>query len=158
MKKALFIIILLLSLPQVSDAHILKTDKNIGVLLHVTPDDDPIIGQPANIFFEVRDKENKFVTTQCDCTIRILNRYQQVFEGPFNSAFSYTFTEKSVYSILVKGIPRVENGFQPFEVRYDLRVSREAGDKKANTFLPLAAAAVALGILGYFLVKYLRKH
>lgn len=42
--------------PQVAQAHVLIRDeaKLIGAVLHITPDDDPVAGQPANLFFDLQ--------------------------------------------------------------------------------------------------------
>lgn len=49
-----------LILPTIASAHVLKTDGSIGAVVHIDPDDDPIIGKSANFFLEFKDTKNKF--------------------------------------------------------------------------------------------------
>ncbi|HEV8601622.1 MAG TPA: hypothetical protein VGQ87_03445 [Patescibacteria group bacterium] len=158
MKRLLKILVLFVSVYGLSfhtaEAHVLKSDGSIGVLLHVTPDDDPIVGEPAMFFFEVKDKQNKFSPQNCDCALTILKQDKQIFSTSLYSSssgndisspmFSFTFPEKSVYSIVVTGKPKIADEFQAFSVKYDLRVSRDSGSASSSQ-LPLGK--IILGIV-----------
>jgi len=115
-------------------AHVLKSDGDIGAVVHIDPEDDPIVGQPATFFFDFKDRTNKFSLGACTCTASITNRGQEVFSAPLAGVgsgselspfFQYTFPEKSLYTVVVSGKPNVEGAFQPFTLRYDIRVERE---------------------------------
>lgn len=61
MSKLHFICLIVLGvliLPASVSAHVLITDKNnqIGSVLHITPDDDPIAGQPSALYFDIESK------------------------------------------------------------------------------------------------------
>ena len=41
-------------------AHEFKTDGSISALLHINPDDDPIVAEPSEILFLISDTEKRF--------------------------------------------------------------------------------------------------
>jgi len=132
-------------------AHILKTDGSIGAVLHIDPDDDPIINQPAYFFFEFRDLKNKFNLDSCSCTLNIEKDGQQVFSQSLNAGgnkttsanLSYTFNQKGVYQVKVSG-SSLDNSFSSFTLNYDLRVSRESGNKTPNSLMLTLFAPAAI--------------
>lgn len=153
MKIGLLIIYLLLAFlfltsPHAVHAHILKTDKDIGVLFHATPEDDPIINEPSNLFFEIKDKSQKFDPNQCDCTLTIKKEnktfltqplFQNIHSDDLNSpSLSFIFSEKGIYTITVSGTPKNPSEFQPFSISYDLRVVRENTTQTQKTnYIPI---------------------
>src|SRR5947207_173429 len=82
-------------------AHILQTDKNIGAVLHIDPEDDPIAGEQSGFFFEFKDIQNKFEPKNCTCTISIIRENKEIYSQPLfqdnvnpslsNSSLFYTF-------------------------------------------------------------------
>lgn len=124
-----------LMLPTVASAHVLKTDSSVGAVLHINPEDDPIIGQNASFFFEFKDTQNKFKPEDCECTFSIIQGNKEIHSQPLfqnnskpsltNAAAFYTFPEKGVYQIKVIGRPTKTNAFEPFTLTYDIRVARE---------------------------------
>lgn len=131
----------LVFLPQDVSAHVLLTDGSIGAVVHVDPEDDPIVGQKATFFFEFKDTKNKFQLEDCVCNAKVLNSGAEVFSeqlshrGSSSSpSFTYTFSEKGVYKIVIQGTPNSERNFDSFELNYDLRVSRTSGSVKQLDF------------------------
>lgn len=120
----------------VTYAHVLKSDGQIGAVLHVNPDDDPVAGEPTGFFFEFKDKENKFTPQSCECTFSITKDGNLIYSVPLfkdNSSPSltspsifYTFYEKGIYQVKVAGGPTNDGTFSPFTLVYDIRVAREA--------------------------------
>lgn len=43
----------------IATAHVLITDESKirGAVLHITPDDDPVAGQPSTLYFDMQDRE-----------------------------------------------------------------------------------------------------
>lgn len=133
---ALYIILYTIYLTPTTFAHVLKTDGNIGAVLHIDPDDDPIAGQQSGFFFEFKDKTNKFKPENCNCTFSILRADKEIFTQPLfqnssspsltSASIFFTFPEKDVYQIKVKGLPNTPDAFQQFELTYDIRVARVA--------------------------------
>ena len=168
--KKIFISIIFISLffaPGAS-AHILKSEGSIGVLLHLSPDDDPIVGEPANFFFEIKDKDNKFQPADCICKISIQSNYTEVFSGDLfiandsndiNAAvFSYTFPAKAIYNIIVSGQPKTAGGFQTFHVEYDVRVERTQMSNAGNSSSWLIIGIFAVLALIIFCGLYFKKN
>ena len=168
--KKLFIIfpIIFLLITPVASAHVLKSDGAIGIQLHLDPDDDPIINKPANFDFQISDKDKKFAFSNCNCSVAILKDGQQVFSTPLSASgagsamdsamFSYTFTQKAVYNVIVSGTPKTPHTFQPFTIQFDLRISREdtsALGGKTNPWLVAIFVIVAIVVGG--VVFYKRK-
>lgn len=138
-----FLLFLTLSVSNVS-AHILKSDGSIGAVVHITPDDDPIIGQVAEFYFEFKDKLGKFTPKDCLCRIVIAENGQEIYSQDLVDAsnknqttlgFTYTFQEKGVYQIKVSGNSVNAVSFSPFNLSYLIRVSRENPQKPASNFL-----------------------
>lgn len=89
--------------PSAAFAHVLITDTTgtKGAVLHLTPDDDPIAGQPATIYFDVQDlKMNKdtaallIIKANDGSETKII----PTISGTLLTA-SYTFPAQGVYSI-----------------------------------------------------------
>jgi hypothetical protein len=61
---------------------------------------------------------------------------------------TYTFTEKAAYQVTVSGQPRAEGAFQPFMLRYSVRVERTVVDQllwpEIPWQVPLFVAAAAI--------------
>lgn len=117
-------------------AHVLKTSGSVGAVVHVSPEDDPIAGEPTDFFFEFKDKDGKFKPDNCDCKVVILKSGKEAYSAPLfqsntdpnltNASFSYTFPEKNVYTVKVIGNPLTPDAFQAFTLDYDIRVARES--------------------------------
>lgn len=147
MKKTLSIIVILylgvLSVTRSVEAHILKTDGTIGAVLHIDPEDDPIVGQPTYFFFEFKDKTGKFQPALCDCTVTITSHDKPLYSQSLfqsnkdqnltSSTFSYTFSEKNIYTVTVSGKPIQPNTFQSFVLVYDIRVERTASPTTSSS-------------------------
>lgn len=114
-------------------AHTLETEGTFGAVLHIDPDDDPIIGQPAYFFLDFKDKISKFTAESCMCTVTITENGKTIFtdnlikdESDKNSMhFSFTFPRKDRYSVKVTG-KSLNNSFQAFSFTYDLHIERQA--------------------------------
>lgn len=154
-------------------AHILKSDGPIGAVLHIDPDDNPIIGKQATFFLEFSDKDGKFSLADCNCKFHILKNNEELFSTflvPFEegsntaSGFSYTFKEKGVYQIQVEGEPVNSSTFSSFSLSYDWRIERENGGSGGNTsFIEqnlhfLLLGAILLVFLAIVLSKRIRKN
>lgn len=125
-------------------AHVLKTNGSIGAVLHIDPDDSPIVGQSATLFFEFKDKEKHFTTDQCECTATIQRDGRVLATEPVtgsatesrltSSSFSFIFPITGVYVIQLAGQPTTSGTFQTFTLSYDVRVDRQAAAPAAKPF------------------------
>jgi hypothetical protein len=138
-------------------AHILKTDGTIGAVIHVDPDDDPYVGVPSGLFFELKDTTGKFVQDECECMISIRTGDILIDSFPLSHGdTTYTFANKGIYTITLAGKPKQPESFQSFSLTYDIRVARESGDTqpKQNTqswfiFAPFLGLTVACMIIWF---------
>ncbi|HSW89042.1 MAG TPA: hypothetical protein VLG12_07810 [Candidatus Saccharimonadales bacterium] len=147
MKKVFFVslvFLLTISLSTSSaEAHVLVTDRNIGAVLHIDPEDDPIAGQQSGFFFEFKDTTNKFNPENCDCNFSISENGQTIYSQPLfqnsnkpsltNASVFYTFQKKDVYQIQVVGKPNTTNAFQAFTLTYDIRVDRTSEQNETTS-------------------------
>lgn len=170
MKKTIFLgfLFFLLLIPQNTYAHVLQTDKSIGAVLHITPEDDPIIGEQTAFFFEFKDKQNKFNPQNCTCTFSIAEEGRQIYTQPLfqdnqnpsltNASVFYTFSHKNIYQIKITGEPKGEGAFQPFSLLYDIRVQREPDTKSNNDSQTNVVPFSLVGILVIFAIIILLKY
>ncbi len=149
--------------PKLTWAHQLKADGSIGAIVHIDPQDDPIVGEQATFYFAIKDTEGKFRPESCTCTGRILQNGQELFSADLfitgdnqvtSPQFNFTFPEKGVYTIHVEGHPK-EGSFQPFTLNYDLRVDRISAI--SNSWSTLIAKKhmihyIGLAIITFFLI------
>lgn len=154
-------------------AHVLETDGSIGAVIHIDPEDDPIVGEQASFFFEFKDKEGKFNGTNCDCVAVISKNGQELFRGSIygntdqpsleNSSLFFTFPERGVYSLEIIGKPLTPGAFQEFHLKDELRVERLPGaqpaeEKSGNFFIDHKLHLVVFGVgLAIFLVMLFYK-
>lgn len=146
MKHYAFIIILVLcSLlfalrsPQRMSAHVLEKSGTVGGIIHIDPDDDPIVGQISTIIIELKDTSGQLSRDRCICTFQIRSSGKILYEQPLfqnvteteprNVVISYTFPRRDIYELQVKGIPTNGGGFSEFTLDYSIRVSREISEK-----------------------------
>jgi hypothetical protein len=159
MKKCITTIIFIVAMAGLAPqalAHVLKNDGPIGVLLHVNPDDDPIVGQPAALLFSVTDSTNRFDPAACNCMVTISEQGKQLFSGSmlrlgsaasiYSLTLPFTFPEKAVYHIVASGHPKNGKSFQNFQVDYDLRVDRGTDAQPASGTPYLTLVIVVIGI------------
>ena len=117
------------SLPLAASAHVLETDGSVGVVLHVDPDDDPYVGQPTGIYFDVKDKSGKFSLANCDCIADFADKNGVIASAVVSGeAVQFTAPTKGVYTITLHGQPlaRAAGAFQEFKISFDVRFARTA--------------------------------
>lgn len=173
MKKILFLIIIInlfLVSAKPAEAHFLATDGNIGAILHVDPNDEPVAGSPASFFFEFKDKQNKFQPSNCNCTFEIDENgktifYQNLFANNSSPSLSnasvfYTFPKLDVYEIKVIGAPITPNAFQPFTLIWYFRVDEYANQNGSsnpliNFFAVHLVHIIPLALIGIGFLAYI---
>ena len=135
-KKLIIIIFTILLFTSIIHAHVLDANGNVGAVMHIDSDDDPIAGQPAIFYFEFKDKTNKLDFSKCSCKLAISNTDNEVLYRdnlPLNSnnanlstpSFEFVFPKRDVYNLTITGDPINNALFTHFQLSYDIRVSRE---------------------------------
>lgn len=134
MIKQLILIVAIFSLLSFSvNAHVLKRDESIGAIVHLDPDDDPVIGKPTAIYFEIKDTSGKFNFADCTCELVILQGDKELFRLPitnpnsnlYTPAASFVFPEAGSYDLLLVG-KSITGLFSNFEIKSTTNVSRVA--------------------------------
>ena len=147
--------------PLPASAHILKTDGQIGAILHVDPDDDPFIGQPASLYFELKDTSGQFSAANCTCQVDIATDGKSLVKQPGTPSttngigFSYTFPSAGVYTLTLTGQPVTPGAFQPFTLVYAQRVAREAVDQSSSKSILSYLPYILEGLVAVVVVVYL---
>lgn len=146
--------------PAVASAHILKTDGHITTILHTEPDDDSLItGIPSKYTVFFNDDTGKFHLSQCDCTVAITEQQKLLTVQPLavtsdgiSSDNTFTFPKPGGYALVVSGMPKTSNSFQPFTITYALQV--DAGQGKPQHFSALLWMGVGLIMTTIFVLGY----
>ncbi len=129
----LFILYSFLQFTKPAFAHVLQTDGSIGAVLHVDPEDDPIVGEQSSFFFSIKDKQNKFSFANCSCTVTVKENGTIMSQTTISDqTFLYTFPRKGVYQVTLTGKSN-NKSFQSFSLTYDIRVARETKNQSVNT-------------------------
>lgn len=171
MKRKLFLVLLfLVSVIPGAHAHILRVDGNIGVLLHVDPNDAPVAGQQANFFVIIQDYSGRFDISECYCTLAIKKDGKEIASFPINSnefyrQIEYSFPASGIYQVIVAGKP-TNGDFQPFKTTFEYYVSTSLGTAATATtqetnpmqnYLPYISLIAGLLILGMLVPRNARR-
>ncbi|CAN5154256.1 hypothetical protein BH09PAT2_BH09PAT2_10820 [soil metagenome] len=162
MKKIILFTITILFIPLLSPvmAHTLKIDGNIGITLHIDPDDEPLAGKEAKILFDIQDKSHQFDSanpSNCNCFLEIKDSSKSLEKlslvaGNTYSQLRYTFPYGGKYTFIVtgkwdgQGVP-----FTPFSASYDYYVLPQQGQSKQaqndrNTLKDYLPFVIVMGI------------
>lgn len=135
MKKMLCVLLCLL-VPAL--AHEIETDGKVGALLHIEPDDAPVVGNNTT-WFEVNEKGGIPVTLQ-NCTCKL-----QVYAGSFKAGVKAQSTPKLVldgkhlkatvnlpkdgaYTLVLTGRPKTGATFNKFTLQWVIRAGMSEED------------------------------
>lgn len=127
----------------VASAHVLKSDGDIGVVLHINPDDNLISGQPTDYILSFQDMSQRFSLPDCLCNTTFIKDGTVVATQPLVvktnqiSEDTYTFPAPGVYTIRVAGTPKHIGDFQPFRLDYVVRASSDASTTQQDFSLSL---------------------
>ena len=144
--------LMLLAFPGFVYAHTLKIDKNIGIILHVDPDDAPVATEETKLFVEIEDKNGRFNVTNpenCDCRMTILQGDTVLKTVPVTTAGAYnqlrfTFPRSGVYYVRILGKPNGKGlQFQEFtgDFEYFVKPGKNEGISQISAQNPLQAWA-----------------
>lgn len=164
MNKFLSLLVLLsllsISLPNIAKAHVLETNGDIGAVLHIDPDDDPYAKIPSQIYFDIKDKSNRFNFSNCECLFTVYSNDKLIHsQKALSENITYTFPQKGVYKISLTGKPLGSEKFSNFTLSYDIRVSREpdqVNNQKKN-YLPIVFSTLFLSLFVFLIFKFKNK-
>jgi hypothetical protein len=106
--------------------HQTKSNKGVSVTMHVTPDDEPVSGQPSRVIVsKVRAGSWRFSRKACACYLRISDSTGDVVLNRKVSQRTtrFTFPRATAYEIVFTG--RVKRGSKTkrFRVSFAIRAS-----------------------------------
>jgi hypothetical protein len=118
-------------------AHEVETDHNLSALMHIEPNDHPVVGQEAKFFFTFKGDHEKFDQADCSCTFAIFKAGKNVWSGPAyvdhqdqsllvdGPAFRFVFPEAGQYKVDLIGQPKSGANFTSFTLSYEVEVSED---------------------------------
>jgi hypothetical protein len=117
-----------LSCAGVAWAHQTATNNGVTVTVHVTPEDEPIAGQPSLILVEkVKTRTGRFAWATCRCTMQVSNSDAEVLrKGRITPRTTFTFPEAGAYRIMVAGRVKRAVGWRWFKVSFAIRANDPA--------------------------------
>ncbi len=142
-----------------ASAHVLITDttNTRGAIVHIIPDDDPVAGEPATIFF---DTQNQLLTNESTVTLLVentatntSNQLQANVTGSL-AVIEYTFPTQGVYQLTFT----VQTGDSTYTFELSQRISRGISTSALNTprhewaeilFIAASVALVVLAIIAF---------
>ena len=151
MNKKFFFAVLCIGLssliPQNAFAHVLISDStnSIGAVLHIAPDDDPVAGEQARLYFDIQAQEIEKESTVLTVKNVQTNEINTVVVDAGSSSISanYTFATQGVY---VLSLSIISDKLYTFN--YSQRVSSadtSVGYSKQNS--PLATGLLIFTIV-----------
>ncbi len=125
-------VLLMLPLPVV--AHQLKTNGEVGALMHIEPADQPKVGTNQTIWFKlVKKGGQKIAADQCNCTLSLTQGPRSILDTPLTAGTSgenagfptaqLIFPHPGGYTLVVSGTPKgTAPKFTPFSLRWAVKV------------------------------------
>jgi hypothetical protein len=148
MKKIIIFLMLsflFMAMAKLTYAHTLKIDGNIGVNLHIDPDDAPVSGSESKFLMDIQDKSGRFNPNNpanCTCTVKIYKKEEllktlSVATGGIYNQLRFTFPSTGIYTVVVEGAPKGEGvAFQTFKTTFEYFV--KAGGSEMSTVMTSA--------------------
>lgn len=145
---------LLLNTP-IANAHVLITDttEQIGAILHVQPDDDPIAGTEDTLFFDIQNKNLPETISNINLTITDAQGKTQVIPTTSRKntvSAKYTFPAQGLYTLTLS----LQSAQTPYQFVHAQRVARGSipSDESSPRFIwaeitLVVTGCVALGLL-----------
>ena len=107
-------------------AHQTTTNNRATVTMHVTPEDEPIAGEPSSIGVTrvAVPKGATFNWNTCQCRIRVTSSAGKVVvDRAFRRSTTATFPESSAYSIRMSGRYKQAGKWKRFTASFAVRAS-----------------------------------
>lgn len=158
---ASLVAVLVALVPQQVFAHVLITDdtKSKGAIAHIIPDDDPVAGEKAVLYFDTQggllDDKAKVSLSISDAAGEAAQVSTKI-DGSLVTA-EYTFPVQGAYKLTFT----VDTASKQYVFNYSQRVSRgvvsSALDKPSYAFAEIGVLASGLGIVLLFIVAFNRR-
>jgi hypothetical protein len=105
--------------------HQTESNKGVSVTMHVTPDDEPVSGQPSRIIVsKVRPSRGSFSFRTCACYLRISDSAGDVvLNRRAKRTTRFTFPRATAYEIVFTGRVKRGSRYKRFRVSFAIRAS-----------------------------------
>lgn len=132
-------------------AHVLVTDSasKSSAIVHITPDDDPEAGKPAEFYYELKTKISS--TTFSEYRVHVTDEAGNSTTVPITSdatsiSISYVFPTQGLYKLELKSIHPWKTSF---DLSYSIRVSRGivGSASSAQNYTWAQPVLIAIGVL-----------
>lgn len=146
-------VIIILGLHSTVSAHILQADGDIGAILHVYPDDNPITGKPAEYIVSFTDISKQFSLKRCDCFVsymlddKVISTQRLVASTDLDSKNTFTFSDPGVYDIQIAGKPTRIGDFESFQLTFTKRVVSGGIDTQGMPAMLVIGIVGAVGLI-----------
>lgn len=113
-------------------AHEIARDGNVGGLLHIEPDDAPVVGTPNAFYFEVNQKGGRPVLlSQCSCALQVYAgsggagakplSTPQLVQAKGELTGRLNFPRPGAYTLVLSGQPKAGATFGKFSLSWVVR-------------------------------------
>jgi hypothetical protein len=108
-----------------AQAHQTASNNRVAVTMHVTPDDEPIVGETALILVpRVKARPGTFAWTTCRCTLKVTSSSGEVLlNGRALSRNEFVFPEAGAYRIDFAGRAKRNGRWVKFKVWFAIRAN-----------------------------------
>ena len=106
-------------------AHQTNAANGVSVTMHVTPDDEPVVGRSARILVtKVKPNRGRFSWSTCKCYLRISDSSGEVvLNRRASSRMRFTFQRASAYELLFSGRVKRNGRYKRFRVSFAVRAA-----------------------------------
>ncbi len=106
-----------------ASAHQTLVNNGVAVTLHVTPNDEPVAGEVAQLLVpKVKTRTGKFSWATCRCTIKVSDSAKNVLlNAPARPRTEFTFPDPAAYKIEIAGRVLRKGKWATFKVAFAIR-------------------------------------
>ena len=159
--------LLIIMVPAPSYAHEFQSDGPIHAILHVDPEDNPVVNEQQQLNFYVFDDQRKFLGSHCDCAIRVMHGSKALLNSPVNvnddgpnhvGVVPFVFPSFGSYQIYFSGKPTDGYDFHPFDLGYTETVNQAGHRDDSFKLLLIGIAIIVLALAGMavFIIRAFR--
>ena len=116
----------MLAMPAIADAataHQIVSNNGVTVTMHVSPDDEPIAAERADILVpKVKTRTGKFSWSTCKCELVIADSSgKSILDQQVTPHTVFTFPSSGAYSLTFSGRVLRGGAWAPFSVAFAIR-------------------------------------
>lgn len=106
-----------------AEAHQTAVNNGVAVTMHVSPDDEPRAGHPAQVLVtKVKPRTGVFAWTTCRCALVISDSATTtLFKGTVKPQTEFTFPEVGAYQLDFSGRVKRKGKWVQFKVSFAIR-------------------------------------